>query len=525
MNPTLASLICACGIAGLFYLDRDKFARTSKALWIPVIWIWIVGSRPVSDWLGMTPGGNVQLEGSPLDAAIFGILLLSAVVVLVRRGTQATRLLKANWAILAYFLYCLVAISWSYHPDVSLKRWIKAIGDLAMVLVIATDAKPVDALKRLFSRVGFLLFPASILIIKYYPYLGQEYTPDGVQSNTGVTTNKNSLGVILLIISLGTVWRILSLLRATNQPDRRRHLISQAVLLAFELSLLEMADCKTCISCFLLGAGLIIATNSGVIRRRPARVHALCLAILLAGGGGLLFGGEAGVVQALGRKSNFSGRTDIWAAVIAAAPNPVVGAGFESFWIGPGAPKVWGRLTSEGWWNAEGINEAHDGYIEVYLNLGWIGVVLIVLILINGYWHAVRAFQRNSQLGSLMLAYVMCSAVYSITEAGFRMLDPIWIFLLLAAVFAPVVSEPTDNVYDAPVDWKSARLGASRESFSRKLRMIARSEPSRHSKLRTASTRSNDSDTQFDVVPVSPGISSSAFIHLDHVFIHKPITP
>jgi hypothetical protein len=33
-----------------------------------------------------------------------------------------------------------------------------------------------------------------------------------------------------------------------------------------------------------------------------------------------------------------------------------------------------------------------------------------------------------------MLAYVTASAVYSITEAGFRMLDPIWIFLLLAVI-------------------------------------------------------------------------------------------
>jgi hypothetical protein len=33
-----------------------------------------------------------------------------------------------------------------------------------------------------------------------------------------------------------------------------------------------------------------------------------------------------------------------------------------------------------------------------------------------------------------MLAYVAAAAIYSITEAGFRMLDPIWMFLLLAIV-------------------------------------------------------------------------------------------
>jgi hypothetical protein len=35
-----------------------------------------------------------------------------------------------------------------------------------------------------------------------------------------------------------------------------------------------------------------------------------------------------------------------------------------------------------------------------------------------------------------MLAYIVAAAVYGITEAGFRMLNPIWIFLLLAVVSA-----------------------------------------------------------------------------------------
>jgi hypothetical protein len=55
MNPSSALFLFAVGIAGLFYLDRDNSIRTSKALWLPVIWLWIVGSRPVSAWLGLSP--------------------------------------------------------------------------------------------------------------------------------------------------------------------------------------------------------------------------------------------------------------------------------------------------------------------------------------------------------------------------------------------------------------------------------------------------------------------------------------
>src|SRR5208282_5793161 len=111
------------------------------------------------------------------------------------RARRTRNLLLANWPILLYFAFCLISVLWSYHPDIALKRWVKAIGDLAMVLVIVTEPEIRDALTCVFSRVGFLLFPTSILLIKYYGFLGRSYDPDGGQMNTGVTTNKNLLGV------------------------------------------------------------------------------------------------------------------------------------------------------------------------------------------------------------------------------------------------------------------------------------------------------------------------------------------
>jgi exopolysaccharide production protein ExoQ len=439
MNPSIATLICVCGIAGLFYLGRDNSLRTSKALWLPVIWMWIVGSRAVSAWLGLTPtGANVQLEGSPVDAAVFGVLSVAAVAVLIRRNRRTRILLAANWPILIYFFYCLISVAWSYHPDVSFKRWTKALGDLAMVLIITTEPQLRDALTRLFSRVGFLLFPTSVLFIKYYENLGRGYDPGGLAMNTGVTTNKNMLGVMVLVISLGALWHVLSLLHAKSQPNRGRQLLAQGALLAFGIALLQMADSATSVACFILGSVIIFATGLRTMRNQPARVHLLCLTIFLGGGLTLLFGGEAIATGALGRNSNLTGRTDIWAAVIPAAPNAIVGAGFESFWISPSVQEFQRRMV--GFWHPEDLNEAHDGYVEVYLNLGLIGVCLIALVLLSGYRCAVGAFRLNPSIGGLMLAYIIAAAVYSISEAGFRMLDLIWIFLLLAVVSASGVA-------------------------------------------------------------------------------------
>src|SRR3974390_1599639 len=99
MSPTLANLVYACGIAGLFYLDRDKSVRTSKALWLPVVYLWIIGSRPVSVWLRLAPpsGADTQIEGSPIDAAVFAVLLVAAFAILASRGSRIITFLSGKF--------------------------------------------------------------------------------------------------------------------------------------------------------------------------------------------------------------------------------------------------------------------------------------------------------------------------------------------------------------------------------------------------------------------------------------------
>ncbi len=449
-----AFLICAVGTAGLFYLDRDRSARSSRALWLPVIWLWIVGSRPVSAWLGiwlgMNQGGigqslDAQLDGSPTDALVFMVLSAFAIAVVIRRRRLTAALLKSSLPVLIYFLYCLVSCFWSPFPEVAFKRWIKDVGDLAMVLVIATDPQPINALRRIFSRVGFILLPASILLIRYSA-LGQAYDPGGEQMYTGVTTNKNTLGLITFVISLGALWSFANLVRAKRGPNRIRHLVARGTLVVFGVAVLQQAHSQTSTACFILGAVLILVTNLSFFRRRPGRVHTLVWTILLSGGITMLSGGEGTVAGAFGKDPNLSDRTTIWAAVIPECPNAVVGAGFESFWNG------YGKYVKGGLSKYEiGLNSAHDGYIEVYLNLGWVGVGLIAMLLISGYRRAHAAFRRNAEVGSLMLAYVATVSLYNITEAGFRILTPTWIFFLLVVVGSRAIASCVSGGEPRPV--------------------------------------------------------------------------
>jgi O-antigen ligase len=439
MNPSLASLIYTCGIAGLFYLDRDKSIRTSKALWLPVAYLWILGSRPLSVWLGMGPANrtNTLMEGSPVDGVFFQILFIAAICVLVVRGRRVVKFLNTNFPlpILLYLVFCLFSIIWSDYPGVALKKWTKSVEDLVMVLVIVTDEQPVAALRRLFSRLGFILLPYSLLLIKYYPGIGRFYGAwDGTQMNTGVTQDKNMLGVITLVLSLGAAWRFLALLSGEETPpNRRRHLLAQGTILFMGVWILMIANSATSLVSFIVGAGLLLATRFRLIRSNPATVYVLVILFLVTVSSLFFLGGRGSVAHALGRQENLA-RTDIWEAVIPMAPNPLVGAGFESFWLGERLERLAQLFPNLN------LNEAHDGYIEVYLNLGWVGIVLIGLILIDGFRRGVKAFRREPALGGLLLAYVLTATTYNITEAGFRMLNPFWFFLILALLEASAVA-------------------------------------------------------------------------------------
>ena len=103
------------------------------------------------------------VEGSPLDAIVFEVLEVAALIVLISRRERLGSILRNNWAIWLFFFYA-TSISWSDFPLVTLKHWIKGIGDVMMVLIVLTEASVPDAISSLFTRLGFLLVPLSVLL-------------------------------------------------------------------------------------------------------------------------------------------------------------------------------------------------------------------------------------------------------------------------------------------------------------------------------------------------------------------------
>ena len=70
MPPRIAAVFFVLGILGLFALARQVKERASKALWIPVFWLLIAGSRNVGQWLQMTSPMDQDsryMDGNPVD--------------------------------------------------------------------------------------------------------------------------------------------------------------------------------------------------------------------------------------------------------------------------------------------------------------------------------------------------------------------------------------------------------------------------------------------------------------------------
>jgi exopolysaccharide production protein ExoQ len=433
MSPQLATFAYIAVILAVFYLDRNKEARTSKALWIPVTWLMINGSRPVSMWFQSGPTlGDEYANGSPLDAAIFGALVIAGVVTLGMRWKQLGGMLRNNSALLAYVMYCLVSTLWSDDSFVSFKRWIKSVGDVVMIVIVLTDPDQRNAIKRLLCRVGYVVIPVSILFIKYYPAWGRSYNPwTWTPQYSGVTTFKNLLGMITLVCALGVLWSFVTTWR--DRPARRwHHLFAQGIILGMAGWIFHIANSMTSLSCFILAGAVMIMANLTWVYRRPALIHVMVAGVIAVSVVALFFDSSGGMVQSLGRNSSLTGRTDIWRIVLELSkPRAILGAGFETFWMGERLATMW-RFEP-------GIQEAHNGYLEMYANLGWVGVTLLAAVIVTGYRNVLAAYSRDRVLGSIKIAYFTAAVVYSLTEAGFRMMSPVWLGFLLAIIYVPAM--------------------------------------------------------------------------------------
>ncbi|MBV9392191.1 MAG: O-antigen ligase family protein, partial [Verrucomicrobia bacterium] len=420
MPPIVALSLTVAFIIFLYRRDAKETPRVSSALWIPLLWYLIAGSRFVSQWLSLGQGGGPSMEeGSPLDAAVFAGLIVAGYSILQKRGITLRNFSQENRWLMFFLIYCLLAILWSDFPFVAFKRWIKILGHPIMALIVLTDPNPVAAFRKLFKRAAFVLVPMSILFIKYYPQYGRGFDNwTGLAFNQGVNLNKNELGYCCMISGLFFFWNLLQAFKLKNRKARRNEVILSLAFFAMVLWLLKLSSSATSLSCMVVGAATILVLGLPFVSKRHVGFYVI-IGILVFALSEPIFGIYGEVLKVLGRDPTLTDRTQVWHDALTLQPNPLLGAGFESFWLGSRLAKLWAKW----WWHP---NQAHNGYIETYLNLGLVGVAILAGVLLDTFRKISKRLVKDFEFSRLRLAFLFAIMMYNFTEATFKGTSLVW---------------------------------------------------------------------------------------------------
>jgi O-antigen ligase len=137
----------------------------------------------------------------------------------------------------------------------------------------------------------------------------------------------------------------------------------------------------------------VIAINLTQRLRASDRVPATLLALLLMGSMVVVAMPRlTEILSAFGRNSTLTGRTTIWQSVMAAIfKRPLLGYGYMAFW-----QQSSGRVNSVFLENRWSVAGSHNGFLEVWLSLGAIGLALVLFTFVRALLDAVRCLLRAS---------------------------------------------------------------------------------------------------------------------------------
>ncbi len=189
--------------------------------------------------------------------------------------------------------------------------------------------------------------------------------------------------------------------------------------------LLGMANSATSNVSLVVGVLVLTAAFVPKIRRHLGLYMSAAITVVVIGYALADF--AAMMMGALGRDQTLTGRTEIWKRVLGMDSNPLIGVGYGSFWLGDRLQLLWDEYA----WHP---TQSHNGYIDVYLELGMLGLVLLVGTIVASFRAALRMIASDVDYGSLRLALLTVALLYNITESAFRPGLLMYFVFLMAAV-------------------------------------------------------------------------------------------
>ncbi len=425
----------------VFKTDVRKQPAGSHALWIPVMWMLYSASRPVSFWLGDSGSTSAEIayvEGNPIDRAILSLLTILGLYVLSRRHIRWRQIFSNNISILLWFSYCGVSILWSDFPMVSLKRWIKEIGLVASVLIVLTETQPIEAGKTVLKRFSYSLLSFSVLLIVFFPKLGMDYSPEtGVLSYVGVSYTKNNLARICLVAGFFLFCNMVALKRTNTSGRDNENTVIQLIFFAVSVGLLVITNSLTSSAALMIGIMLFVALGLRIMRenlKHLGTIIALTVVVGLVLQWAFDFAGM--FVTSQGRDMTLTGRTALWKDLLAFRTNPLIGVGYGSFWLGDRLARLWDIYTWE-------PNESHNGYLNVYLELGYVGLCALAGVVYCAYRNIKKELASNFDYGRFRLGLFVIALLYNLTEDAIGKMTLVWFVFLAVSLDVPRQSPAT----------------------------------------------------------------------------------
>jgi exopolysaccharide production protein ExoQ len=400
---------------------------------------------------GIAPSAALEMTASAPSSlnTIGGIIsqalanLLIVVLILRRPRLLLHSIPKIPWVALLAVL-AIASTAWSLDPSLTLRRSIPfALAGLFGLYFAARFPAPRQfAILRL-TMVAVAI--ATIAIVIFAPSIGLDHTPGHSADWQGVFTQKNACGRIMVLASAVILFG-------------SRITTARAAALLLFLFVLVMSGSR---GAWMIEAAILLLWLTLFVARRASSRIRLILAIaapivlaLIAAAATLFF---PPLMRFLGRDATLSGRTAIWAQVAHfIAQRPFFGYGYDAFWRGMQGPSL--QIDAAVHFIVE---HAHNGFLEICLELGFTGLVLFAISWFRAA-HQLWPSWRSGEIPRIAfpLAILVLIALYDIDENTLLIYNGLFWPLYVAAL-ATIDATARDRHHTqptAPRDIMSAQV-------------------------------------------------------------------
>ncbi len=360
----------------------------------------------------------------PADAVWSVAYLIAFAGVVVERKT-VLRHVRASLPLVPILLLVGLSTLWSNDPATTARRSLALLGTAVIALHFVNRLGLRGFVESLAITIAIAAV-ASVPLIAFLPSYGLQHGAN--EAWQGCFFEKNQLGQAM---ALGIVTT--TMLTDGTRGVRRAVLI--AFLLLFFVLLVGSQSAGALASTIIFA--LVLPLSLWIRRTRSSRLALLsALVISTITLAAWISGFDADeAFGVLGRDATFTGRTDIWQASLnAVSERPVLGYGYREFWDPNGDAQYFVSPNSEGWQP----NMAHNGFIEVALDIGIVGEGALVLFLAVAAARALASFWRGHDRLSAWPLFAMLDVVLqNLTDRSFATQQSIfWIVFLSAFWFA-----------------------------------------------------------------------------------------